>query len=336
MSTQALARPQQFLAILDVGHGNCAVLVDTEGVIIIDAGPGSALLEFLTEQGITEVDVVLLSHADQDHIDGLIQLLAAQVVHLGHVRFNTDSEKGSTAWDDLVYELEKAQQAHELQFEPALTSGTREDFRRGDVAVDILGPSGYLAAKGPGSTDREGRTITSNSISAVVRLSKEGHAFALLPGDLDQVGLANMMESAVSPAASLLVFPHHGGKPGTADMGTFTRDICDAVSPRTVVFSIGRGKHATPRPEIVSTIRDRLPGVRIACTQLSMHCAEGLPTSAPTHLNRAFARGRERHQCCAGTLIIDLDNVHSIRPADTDHVAFIRNAAPTALCTAGS
>ncbi len=39
--------PERALAILDVGHGNCAVVKTPEGVGVIDAGLRSGLLEFL-------------------------------------------------------------------------------------------------------------------------------------------------------------------------------------------------------------------------------------------------------------------------------------------------
>jgi competence protein ComEC len=51
------------LVVLDVGHGNAAVLFDSGGLIVIDAGKGGVLIDFLREQGITEVDILLVSHA---------------------------------------------------------------------------------------------------------------------------------------------------------------------------------------------------------------------------------------------------------------------------------
>ena len=54
------------IAILDVGHGNCAVLEDEEGVVVIDAGPGGSLLQYLEDRRIEVIDLVLLSHADQE------------------------------------------------------------------------------------------------------------------------------------------------------------------------------------------------------------------------------------------------------------------------------
>jgi beta-lactamase superfamily II metal-dependent hydrolase len=48
--------------VLDVGKGNSAVLVDTEGVIVIDAGSQTDLLTFLIEHNINTVNVLLLWH----------------------------------------------------------------------------------------------------------------------------------------------------------------------------------------------------------------------------------------------------------------------------------
>ena len=74
------------LAVLDVGHGSCAVLLDSDGVVVIDAGPGSTLLEFLLEQGVSHVHVVLISHADEDHIAGLVALVACDDIQIDCVR----------------------------------------------------------------------------------------------------------------------------------------------------------------------------------------------------------------------------------------------------------
>ena len=237
------------LAILDVGHGNCAVLIDTNGVVVIDTGPGSSLLEYLTERSVKIVDVILISHADQDHIGGLVQLLASKVFCIKRVLLNTDSEKDTAVWDDLLYELNRANNANELQFEISLTHNRSGEFDQGAVNIEILGPSKYLAGKGPGSKDKKGRKITTNSISAVIRLSKDKNPIALLPGDLDEVGLTDLIGSGVNLNAPLVVFPHHGGRAGSTNMAEFARKLCTQVSPKwlfsqTVVVSM---EHLTPR-----------------------------------------------------------------------------------------
>jgi len=324
------------LYILDVGHGNSAVLVDDKGVVVIDAGPGTALLEFLTQEGISKIDVLLISHADRDHIRGVISLLESQMIR-GIVCLNTDSQKGTDIWDDMTYELDLANKKGRLQFNVALTTNDTGKFNKGKIHIEVLAPTPYLAAKGPGSTDRHSRTLTSNSLSAVVRLIKDGSPVILLPGDIDDTGLLNLLENNASPGAPIAVFPHHGGKTGKdTDSEAFTKKFCEGVQPDVVIFSNGRGEHATPRTEVVQTIRTVLPKARIMCTQLSENCAAELRIKEFPHLTSKFARGKEKDKCCAGTIMLDLSgNEVGTQPDENTHKAFIKSAATSPLCLEG-
>jgi competence protein ComEC len=132
-------------------------------------------------------------------------------------------------------------------------------------------------------------------------------------------------------AAPVLVFPHHGGRPGNCNVSSFTQLLCNVVCPETVVFSFSRAKYALPRSEVIETIRSHSPRTRIACTQLSKHCAEVLPESDPTHLVDVYALGRKARSCCAGTLVVSTRDC-AITPCRADHDEFISVAAPSALC----
>ena len=319
--------------ILDVGHGNSAVLVDDKGVVVIDAGPGTALLEFLTQEGVSKIDVLLISHADRDHIKGVISLCESGI-NLGIVQLNTNSEKDTNVWEDMIFELDRENKKGKLQFNVGLTTNDTGKFDKGKIHIEILAPTPYLAAKGPGSTDRCNRNLTSNSVSAVVRLTKNEIPFILLAGDIDDTGLLNLLEDNTNPIAPIVVFPHHGGKTGKdTESETFTKKLCETIKPEVVIFSNGRGVHATPRKEIAQTIRKVLPNTRIMCTQLSENCSTELRIKKGSHLTTKFAQGREKGKCCAGSIMLDLskDKV-VIKPGEKDHKAFIKKAAPTALC----
>ncbi len=80
------------LIVLDVGHGNAAVLLD-KGVIVIDAGKGGMVLDFLKSAGISVVDVLLISHADSDHIRNAPDLLLDDEIDVRLVCFNSDAGK---------------------------------------------------------------------------------------------------------------------------------------------------------------------------------------------------------------------------------------------------
>jgi len=332
--TMSAPRRRQ-LSILDVGHGNCAVLADDRGTVVIDAGPGSTLLEFLVDAGISSIDVVLISHADEDHLGGLIAVLGSKRFKIGRVRLNSDALKGSAVWDDLLHELNACDKAGSLDWQTSLTFDKSGQFDQGSIRIEILAPSKYLAAKGPGGTDGKGRRVSTNSISAVVRLLQGNEPVALLAADLDRVGFDDLVDSGQEARAPIAVFPHHGGRPASADAVAFTRAFCQLVTPTTVLFSIGRGRHATPVPDIVAAVLTFSPTCRIACTQLSEHCAAALPRRKARHLEKVFARGRERGQCCAGSLVLYLDKVPILMPSVPSHQAFIRRAASTALCRRG-
>lgn len=329
---------QAELVVLDVAHGGCTLIVG-ERTVIVDLGPGSALLHYLTDQGIDYVEAIVVSHADADHLRGLVAVLGSTTVALGTVFLNTDSEKGSQLWADLNYALDDYRRRDVLQVDYGLFEGKQLPCPSEQVVLEVVAPRGRLVGLGVGSSDKDARRIDSNTMSAVIRVDVDGRPCALLCGDLDSVGLDHLLDAGVSIQAPVLVFPHHGGhthRPATIeDNREFTLQLVNAVRPEVVLFSIGRGLHGTPRPEIVVTTREALPHVRVACTQLSEHCSAELPTSEPTHLVGRFAAGRARRRCCAGTIVLPLGRTGSgaVVPAYGEHRAFIDVWAPMALCT---
>ena len=323
------------LCFLDVGHGNSTLIIAGEdSVVVVDTGKQSSLSEFFLEQGITHVQSIYLSHADADHIGGLVGILATQKVSINYVYVNSDASKKSKVWDDLVYELDCAHNnIGRLEFKTELVSGHREKLP-GDVLVEVLGPSRYLVTKGAGNTNRSGNRIRTNSISAVIAISVGSCRVALLPGDIDGVGLDDLFQNLQQGLHSkILVYPHHGGFAGTGTaLNEQAKKLLSKVEPDIIIFSIGRGMYSTPNPDMVEQLRQLLPETRIACTQLSEHCADQLPSVAPTHLSEAFAAGREHGACCSGTVVVPLDNISAVQPQKIPHIKFIQDHAPTSLC----
>jgi competence protein ComEC len=80
-----------YLAILDVGHGNCAILHDDEGTIVIDGGRSQTLLQFLQAEELLSIDAILVSHADDDHLGGIIEVLLARNIEVQRIFLNPDA-----------------------------------------------------------------------------------------------------------------------------------------------------------------------------------------------------------------------------------------------------
>ncbi len=321
--------PEQALLVVDTGHGNTAVLATPEGVGVIDAGTGPALLMLLEGLDTFDIAWMLLSHADKDHIGGAVAVLADPRFRLRRLRVNPDSQKASKTWDHLAYE---ASLASDLDFQPTLTPALTGEFDLGRIRVEILAPSTYLSTKGAGGRDREERKIDTNSLSAVVRVRSEA-VQVLLPGDLDRVGLDDATARGMDLRADVAVWPHHGGLAGTSATQSFVSDLCATVNPDFVIFSIGRRKHRNPRPDVVRSVRGALASARIACTQLSQHCADRLTAQSgdASHLSGLFSLGHDSGETCAGTIVFDLAS-GEVSPERAAHFSFVTAHAPTALC----
>jgi beta-lactamase superfamily II metal-dependent hydrolase len=315
------------ITILDVGHGNAAVVVGERAVVVVDAPLGPTLLAHLTEEGITEVDALLISHADADHVGGATSLLINPLIHTKSVFVNTEAMRTTMRWRTFRSALAEADANGSVDVQAALTTSTHwSDW--GDFELEVLSPPPVAALSGAGVPGLAGHTTTANEMAAVVRVTGT-HSAVLLAGDTDAAALPALLTR--NPRADVLVFPQHGGLPGDGAPLVYARELSSAVDPSTVVLSLGRGQHNTPQPAIIQGIRQGAPRARIACTQLSKRCAAVL-TEQPKHLMPLAARGREPGSCCGGSLRISLDDPTVDATWAKGHQAFITLAAPQALC----
>ena len=316
--------------VLNVGHGNSAVVREGKHCVIVDAAAGSLVLDFLREEKIDEVDLVVLSHSDQDHISGLIALLGSGIV-IRAVRLHTDSDKKSKLWNDLALLLEDARLSGNLNFETGLS--VRELSVPGFVRIKffVVAPSPYLSVKGAGSTDRLGRNITSNSTSVCIRVVCDQQPVLLLTGDLDSIGLDEAARSKEDISAPVLVFPHHGGG-AAGDEIKFTSTLLAMVKPDRVIFSMGRNKHMNPRQEIVKAIRIANPNIKIACTQLSKHCLGADKDALLKALKNIGSAHRRTEFCCAGHVRLNLPIAVTPNVFEVSHQKFVQAHLPDGMC----
>lgn len=322
------------LTILDVGHGNALVVSGPNGHVLIDGGPGPWAMRYLRDQGIDHLDAVAITHTDEDHLRGVAALLDSGEFTFGTVRMNSDAQKESELWKAVTFSFDQLSRRQEVDWQLSLAAGDELPAVASGVEIQVVAPSRFLAARGPGSTDANGRALAANSVSSVLRVLIDSKPKLLVAADVDDVGLANMLDGR-DITASVLVFPHHGGhvraRATDAQDARFAQELCAAVEPELVVFSQGRGRYGNPRPAIVDAVRESCADVRIACTQLSEECADKRPPShGYGHLLDLPARGRDYQDCCAGTLRIPLRG--PIEPSAADYEKFKDNYASAATC----
>jgi beta-lactamase superfamily II metal-dependent hydrolase len=309
--------------VVDVGHGNCCVIVSDGSCAVVDAGHGVTLLDFLDGHRITTVHALILSHADRDHIIGA-QALLTSGINVESVFVNSDATKNTDAWGDLLFALE----------ERFVTSGRRLALVQPTVATDrvylvdgeleFLAPSISAALRGVGGK-HAGVTLTSNSNSIVVRVWHNGKPRLLLTADVTEAAWRDLTNHFADVRAEVLVVPHHGGHVGRTSSAIGS--MVDAVSPKIAIVSNDRGGSDTPRPNIVAEIQKR--GCYIACTQFSRRCGD--PGNAGVVAPNLPSLGSDRSACCAGSMRLTIEHDELVLANGERHSAFV-DAASRPLC----
>nr|MBA3565107.1 DNA internalization-related competence protein ComEC/Rec2 [Gammaproteobacteria bacterium] len=171
------------LTLLDVGQGLAVVLRTHEHALVYDAGPsflsGSdtgtlVVLPYLASQGIRDVDVLVVSHEDNDHAGGARAVLDA----FPRARF--------VAGERTAAQIGR----HATLCEAGL------HWRWDGVEFAILHPRG------------DGR-FAGNDASCVLRVAAAG-GNALLPGDIERPAEADLTAGDARLDAAIVVVPHHG------------------------------------------------------------------------------------------------------------------------------
>jgi competence protein ComEC len=214
---QSLPDGKLHVTFLDVGQGDAIFIQTPSGKqILIDGGPSET--QVLSELGRQmpfwdrTLDLVLLTHPDSDHINGLVPVLERyQVATVIHRQIEMDSETYDY-WLELVADEEAS--VYEGQAGLALTL---------DEGLGML-------VLHPGVDVWE----SANDNSVVTRLMY-GQVSLLLTGDIEAEVEEHLVgaQHAVPLQSTVLKAAHHGSCSST------TQEFLDAVDPELIIISVG-------------------------------------------------------------------------------------------------
>ena len=225
------------LHFLAVGQGDAVAVRTPRGAwTLVDGGPrvpGSdagrrLVLPFLRRQGVTELDAVLVSHGDADHLGGIPAVIRALTPRLV-------LDPGQPLGTSLYLEYLETVDAVGSEWRPA-RSGDR--LMLDSVAFEVIHPT----------SDWLERQLVPNENSLVVRISY-GCFAALLTGDIGLVA-ESVLVGRVGDA-DLLKVGHHGSDASTGDAWL------DAVRPRAAVISVGPNSYGHPSEAVLQRLRSR-------------------------------------------------------------------------------
>jgi competence protein ComEC len=233
------------LTMLDVGQGDALfVRLPTGETALIDGGgyPNDqpsvgrrVLLPFLRAVGQNRLDFMVLSHADRDHLLGLLDV--AREVRVREFWYRGGSET-STDLETLLTSLKA--QGTRLRTAKELCGQTR-DF---GATISVIAPCGETADE-----------LNRNDGSLIVKLSY-GNYRALLGGDVEVAGEEALLETNLDLKADLLKVAHHGSRTSTSD------DWVERVRPEVALISVGaRNTFGHPSRDVLTRLAER--GTRV-------------------------------------------------------------------------
>ena len=221
------------VSFVDVGQGDCAVVVTPHGkCLIFDAGGtrerifdvgGRVVVPYLKHENVREVDKIFLTHVHEDHAAGAGTVIKKfpvnEIITAGEPR----SEYAA------VFGIAE-------EYLPPLRAGhAGEIFTIDGVQVEIL----FAPSVGTG-----------NEISNVYRV-RYGDVTFLITGDLVKEIESDILREGVDVSSTVLKVGHHGS--ATSSSEEFLR----AVNPKCSVICVGyENNFGHPRAEVLERLKN--------------------------------------------------------------------------------
>jgi competence protein ComEC len=252
-----LRRGSLEITVLDIGQGDSIFAAFPDGRTMLIDGGGQAGAEriggyrtgldvgedvvspYLWSRGVKKLDVVALTHAHHDHLDGLHAVLAnfkVAQLWVGH-------DENTRAYDEFLAEA----RAHGILI---VHEQAGQHFDWDGVEGRFLWPIDSAPVK-----------AASNNDSLVLRLTDRKIRF-LLAGDIEKKVESDLLGEGQPLTADFLKVPHHGSKTSSTDA------FIQAVQPKFAAISAGLDNpFGHPNAEVVDRYRDR--GVHVLRTDMN-------------------------------------------------------------------
>jgi competence protein ComEC len=213
---------------LDVGQGDSIYIKTAAGDdILIDAGKndaGNIVVDYLKQLGVDDLEIMIATHPDADHVGGLDTVLdnfKVKAVYAPRVSHTTKT------FEDFLLAVKK--------------QGLTLKVAKSGVTLPLSG----ISAKFVGPVKTYGDDL--NDWSAVLHLTYGNNKF-LFTGDAEKKSEADMIKENNTLQADVLKVGHHGSVSST------TPAFLEAVAPKVVVISVGNNSYGHPAETILNRL----------------------------------------------------------------------------------
>lgn len=219
------------ITMLDVGQGQCIVLRSGQHTALIDCGgndtnAGDTAANYLQSMGISQLDLLILTHCHDDHANGAAELLT-------RVDVSSIVLPELTAGNSLEQE-EIVSLALDQDAEVTFLSDNRSTYF-GESVLTLYAPLG------DGGVNEEGLFV----------LASCGEFDVLVTGDANAFSESLLLKYNSLPDIEVLCAGHHGSAGSTGEL------LLDTLNPETCLISVGQNTYGHPSPETLARLAQR-------------------------------------------------------------------------------
>ncbi len=185
----------------------------------------SVVSQFLWEKGYSEIDYILATHADTDHIQGLTDVAKNFKVRAAFF--------GRTPFENRAFaQLYEVLQKKNIEI---IEVSRGDEFQIGEVKLQILFPE----------KDESGKAVSDNNHSVVLRIIYGTKEF-LLTGDIEKETEEKLLRQSAFLQADVIKVAHHGSHTSS------TENFINAVKAEYAIIPVGRrSMFGHPHREVV-------------------------------------------------------------------------------------
>ena len=225
------------ITFLDVGQGDASMLQSGGQTLLLDGGSTSqknvgtyVILPYIKQQGISCLEAIVLTHTDQDHINGVIEVLE-------------EGKKGWLTVKNLMYPywMEGTEQGKQLKKLAEEAGASCRKIRAGDRLTIGKAEAVVLYPK-------EQEKIAEPNAGSLVLFWKWEGVRAMFTGDLPEEKERELLQNL--PACEILQVGHHGSATSTC------REFLEQVQPSLAVISCAmKNRYGHPSPDTVERLK---------------------------------------------------------------------------------
>lgn len=213
---------------IDVGQGDATLIKCGEYSMLVDAGDdskGTMIQNYLTKQGVTRLDYLILTHPDADHIGGAPVIITK--FDIDKV-FLSNYEKDNKTYLKLIQALDNKNISYST---PAVGSV----YDLGNASFTILGPCA---------------SYSNPNDSSIALLLQNGKNRFLFTGDAEENAEIDMTQTGIDISADVYQVGHHGSSSSSS------KAFMEEVAPAYAVISCAEdNSYGHPHAETLNTLR---------------------------------------------------------------------------------